>query len=77
MNEQLGFPFKKEIEKEKIVKIPRGKMPTPEEDEELTMREGGKLTSEEKNQEAGEKASKEFWSRVEEFEERGKEEKED
>lgn len=66
MSEQIKFPFKKEEdEKQAYTKVFKGKMPTIEDDEELTKLEGGEPTSEQKIHKAKEKASQEFWERVE------------
>ena len=57
MKEQLKFPFKKEEDEEKAAsEVFKGRMPKPEEDEELTIAEGGKPTSEEKNKQAAKQA---------------------
>jgi len=57
MNEQFKFPFKKREEAEEAEeKVFKGKMPTIEDDEALTIAEGGRLTSEEKNRQAAKKA---------------------
>lgn len=63
MSKQFEFPFSKEEEKFKKVvnKNFKGKMPTIEEDEELTILEGGKPTSEEKIRQAKEKAMRDIW----------------
>jgi hypothetical protein len=66
MSEQLKFPFKKQEETEEAhAKIFRGRRPTLEDDEELTISEGGRPTSEKKIREAKEKAVKEFLERME------------
>jgi len=57
MNEQFKFPFKKREEAEEAEEeVFKGKMPTIEDDEALTIAEGGRLTSEEKNRQAAKKA---------------------
>ena len=57
MNEQLKFPFKKQEELEEAEgKMLKGKIPTKEDDEQLTIAEGGKTTSQEKNRQAAKKA---------------------
>jgi len=57
MNEQFKFPFKKREEAEEAEEeVFKGKMPTIEDDEALTIVEGGRLTSEEKNRQAAKKA---------------------
>ena len=59
MNEQYKLPFKKEEDEEKMIgKTFKGRMSTPEKDEELTKLEGGKPTSEEKNRQAAQQAFK-------------------
>ncbi len=70
MPEQFKFPFKKKEEEEKAAsEVFKGRMPTIEEDKELTTKEGGRLTSEEKNQQAAKEA-------LDKILERGKEDKE-
>lgn len=59
--EQFKFPFKEKEDFEKVAgKVFKGRMPTLEEEEELTKQEGGKLTSEQKIKEAKEKAYQEL-----------------
>ncbi len=57
MNEQLKFPFKKQEELEEVEgKTFKGEIPTKEDDEALTIAEGGKPTSQERNRQAAKKA---------------------
>lgn len=56
MNEQFKFPFKKQEELEEAEgKMFEGEIPTIEDDEALTIAEGGKPTSQEKNRQAAKK----------------------
>ena len=71
MPEQFKFPFKEKEDKEKAAsEVFKGRMPKPEEDEKLTIAEGGKPTSEEKNKQAAKKAHDEFWNRIKDSEQR-------
>ncbi|OGZ33944.1 MAG: hypothetical protein A2Y98_00520 [Candidatus Portnoybacteria bacterium RBG_19FT_COMBO_36_7] len=64
MNEQYKFPFKKEEDEKKMIgKTFKGRLPTPEEDEELTGLEGGVPISKEKK----DKAAKEAFKKVREL----------
>ncbi len=55
--EQFNFPFKEEAIPEEIsLKMHKGRMPTIEEDEELTIIEGGRPVSKEGEKKAAEKA---------------------